>query len=95
MSYQLTLRISARASRDAIMGWYGSALKISITTAPEKGKANKAIIKLLAKTLGTAPSRIRVIRGQTSPDKTVEIEDMSQAQVHAVLDPLLGEPPLR
>ncbi len=95
MSCQLTLRISARASRDAIMGWHGNALKISITTAPEKGKANKAIIKLLAKTLGTAPSRIRVIRGQTSPDKTVEIEDMSETQVHAALDSLFEKPPLR
>ncbi len=95
MSCQLSLRISARASRDAIQGWYGDALKISITTAPEKGKANKAILKLLAKTLGTAPSRIRVIRGATSPDKTVELEDLSEQQVRAVLHPLIGDPPPR
>lgn len=89
MSCQLSLRISARASRDAIMGWHGDALKISITTAPEKGKANKAILKLLAGALGTAPSRISVVRGQTSPDKIVDIQDLSEARVHAALNALL------
>ncbi len=92
MSGQLNLRISARASRDAVMGWYGGALKISITTAPEKGKANKAIIKLLAKTLDIAPSRIHILRGHTSPDKTVEIIDLSDSDIRALLEPAFGSP---
>ena len=48
-------------------------LRIYVTTAPEKGKANDAVLKLLAKHLGVAPSTLEVVRGHTSREKLVRI----------------------
>jgi uncharacterized protein len=54
----------------------GSTLyRVYVATAPEDGKANKAVIKLLAGTLGIARSRLTILRGQKSRDKTFKIEN--------------------
>lgn len=90
MNARLRLRISARASRDAIRGWHDGALKISITTAPEKGKANTAILKLLAKALGVSPSTLVIVHGHTSSDKLVEVSGLTQNMLEAKLQALLS-----
>jgi len=51
------------------MGWRGEALRVSVTAAPEEGKANRAVIGLLATTLGLPASSISLVRGATSRDK--------------------------
>lgn len=48
--------------------------RIYVTAAPEDGKANKAVIKLLAKEMGVAKSLLAVIRGETSRDKVIAIK---------------------
>ena len=48
-------------------------LKVSVTAAPEKGKANKAVIRLIAKTLGVAPGAVEVVQGETARLKTLQI----------------------
>jgi len=48
--------------------------KIYVTAAPEDGKANEAVIKLLAKNIGIAKSSLTIIRGHTSRDKVIKIE---------------------
>lgn len=93
MNCQLKLRISAGARRNALMGWRGDALKISITAAPEKGKANKAVIKLLAAQLDIPAASISIKRGQTSPDKTIEILGLSPTEAQQRLQKLIGAPP--
>lgn len=67
------LRVSPGASSDQIRGTYGGALKVAVTAAPERGKANAAVCKLLAKALGVSKSAVVVVAGETSPDKTVEV----------------------
>lgn len=52
----------------------GDRLKVQVTAAPERGKANAAVIEVLAKALGIPKSAIRLTAGQTSPLKTVEID---------------------
>nr|MDO8087140.1 DUF167 domain-containing protein [Candidatus Sigynarchaeum springense] len=54
----------------------GTTLVIHITAPPEKGKANKAIIKLLAKETGIGSSKITILRGATSSTKTLRVEGM-------------------
>ena len=49
------------------------ALKLKVTAPPEDGMANKAVIKLLAKTLHIPPSTIRIISGETVRKKTLLI----------------------
>lgn len=56
----------------------GRALKISVTAAPERGKANEAVIALLAKEWGVAKSAISVVAGATGRRKLVEIRGAPQ-----------------
>jgi uncharacterized protein (TIGR00251 family) len=65
----LAVRAQAGARRDEIRGEQDGALKVAVTQAPEKGKANKAIIATLAKHLGVRKSQIELLSGATSPHK--------------------------
>lgn len=62
------------AKRDEIAGVLGERLKVRVAAPPEGGKANKAICELMARTLGVKAGAVSVVRGQTSPEKTVQIE---------------------
>ena len=78
---RLQIKVSPKASRDAVTGWMGDTLKLSVTAVPERGKANESVIELLAGVLGIAKTRIRVLRGQTQPNKLLEIEGLDEAEL--------------
>lgn len=61
------------ASRDEIAGQLGDRLKIRIAAAPEAGKANKAIIKLIAKKCAVKVNQITIESGHTSAEKNIRI----------------------
>ncbi len=71
--FRLRLRVAPKAARARIMGEHAGALKIAVTEAPERGKANAAVIELLAKRLGLAKKNVAIVQGETSPDKVAEI----------------------
>ncbi len=73
--------MNPRASRDAVNGWLGEALKISVAAAPERGKANAAVEELIAKVAGVPRSAVRVVVGHTQPRKIVEVEGLSCARL--------------
>ena len=70
---KLDLKVVPHASRSRIVGWMGSRLKVTVTAAPERGRANEAVIDALASGLGIARTRIRMIAGGHAPLKTVDI----------------------
>jgi uncharacterized protein (TIGR00251 family) len=70
---KLQLKVIPKSSRDRVVGWIGDRLKIQVTAAPERGKANAAVIGVLAEALGLSRSQVRILSGGTSPLKTVEI----------------------
>ncbi|PYG03874.1 MULTISPECIES: DUF167 domain-containing protein [unclassified Thioalkalivibrio] len=76
---RLKLRVSPGAREDAVVGWMGEALKLRVRAAPEKGRANRAVERLLAAELGLPAGSLRVVAGQTGRDKTVEIDGWSDA----------------
>jgi len=78
---EIDLKVIPNASRDQIVGWYGNALKVKTATPPEGGKANKAICALLAKELNLAKNAVSVVKGATSPLKTVRLEGISEAEL--------------
>jgi uncharacterized protein YggU (UPF0235/DUF167 family) len=59
------------------MGEHAGALKVAVTEAPERGKANAAVIELIAEKLGLARKNICIVQGETSQDKVVEIAGFS------------------
>jgi uncharacterized protein (TIGR00251 family) len=72
-SFRIRLRVAPKAARARIMGEHGGALKLAVTEAPEKGKANAAVIELLATKLGIAKKYVTIVQGETSQDKVAEI----------------------
>ncbi len=82
----LTVRVMPSARENRIDGWYGHALRLRVRAPPEKGKANEAVIRLLAELLEVPPARIRVVRGTASRDKLIEVEGLEE------VDTLLGKP---
>jgi hypothetical protein len=68
-----TAKIVPGSSKTAICGLLGDILKVKIAAAPEKGKANQALIYFLAKQLGVKKNAISIISGQTKPVKQIQI----------------------
>lgn len=69
---EIRVRVTPKASRNAVEAGE-DGLRVYVTTVPEGGKANAAVQKLLAKSLGIAKSRLRLIRGETARDKVFTI----------------------
>ncbi|MBN1917446.1 MAG: YggU family protein [Verrucomicrobia bacterium] len=78
------VRVQPKASRDAIVGEYSGALKVSVTAPPDKGKANKAVVEVLARALGIAKSNVELTGGAASRGKTFAIRGATKAQVEAL-----------
>jgi len=83
---RLNIKVVPGASRDQIVGWLGDALKIKVTAPPEKGKANEAVVTLLAKTLGVRRDTIEIVSGHGSPAKTVNIALMDNDAIKKAIE---------
>lgn len=77
----LRLKVSPGAAKQKIVGPYGDRLKLAAQSPPEKGKANKEIVAMLAKALGIAKKEIAIVAGDTSSEKTVRIEGVAVGEV--------------
>ena len=73
---ELDIRVHPRASRNAIEV-DGERVTVRVTAAPESGKANDAVVELLAKRLRVPKSSVRIVRGSKSRNKRVVIEGIS------------------
>ena len=67
----IDIRVQPRASRDEILGVRDGRLRVRTTAPPAGGEANRAVVKLLAKYLGVAPSRIVIRHGAAGRNKQV------------------------
>lgn len=78
---RLRVRLQPRAAKNELAGWRedpesGERVRIARVTAPPvDGKANAALIRLLAKEYGVPKSRVRILQGESSRDKLVELPD--------------------
>ena len=84
---RLNLKVVPGSSREEVVGWLGESLKVKVKAPPEKGRANEAVVALLAKRLGIDTSSIRVVSGHGSPVKIVAIDGMDDDAIRAALAP--------
>lgn len=82
----LSVRTQPGSSKNRIIGEYGGRLKLAVTAAPEKGKANKAVIELLADALHTNESSLRIISGESSRDKKIMIDGLTPEDIRYLLN---------
>jgi hypothetical protein len=85
----LPIRAQPGARRNEVRGEQDGRLKVSVTQVPEKGKANKALIALLAKQLGVRKGQLTLIAGETSPQKEILVADVSPKALAERLQRLL------
>jgi uncharacterized protein (TIGR00251 family) len=86
----LNVKVVPGARRDEVAGWLGSGdearLKVRVSAPPEGGRANAAVCALVAGALGLDASRVSVVRGASSPQKTLRVEGADLADVRARLE---------
>jgi uncharacterized protein (TIGR00251 family) len=82
----IPVRAHAAARRNAILGARQGMLRVAVTAAPEKGKANRAIIEILSKSLGVSKSAVELVSGDTSAQKRFLIVDAKLDDVRHVLE---------
>ena len=88
---QLPVHAIPNASRDVIGGWIGDKLKVKVQTAPEDGKANKALCRFLAKSLGIPKSAVQIHSGNKSRNKIFAIKGLTKETLTEKLNSLLRE----
>ena len=78
---RVRLRVSPGASRPAVVGRHGEAWKVRVVAAPERGKANEAVLALLADTLAVPRSSVTLVSGGASRDKIVELAGIDPDEI--------------
>ncbi|MDH4016291.1 MAG: DUF167 domain-containing protein [Actinomycetota bacterium] len=86
---QLDVKVVPGARRDAVAGWLGDALEVRVSAPPERGKANAAVVRLIAELLDVPASDVSVASGQTSPRKRLTIEGLDSAELRARIEAAL------
>lgn len=69
----LSLRVQPRAARDEVAGLHGDRLKLRIAAPPVDGAANRHLCRYLADLFDVPAARVRLVRGESGRDKTVEV----------------------
>lgn len=85
-STRLRLRVSPGANRTEFVGRHGSAWKVRVSAAPERGRANDAVVALLARRLGVPRSSLSLVSGHTGRDKVVELQGIDAAEAERRLE---------
>jgi uncharacterized protein (TIGR00251 family) len=83
----LAVKLSPRASKNAIGEPLGDELRIQVTAPPVDSAANEALLRLLADALDCPRGRVELVRGQTSRHKVILLHGLSPAAVRAKLKP--------
>jgi uncharacterized protein (TIGR00251 family) len=76
---EIRVRLTPRGGRNAITGTRDGMVLARVSAPPADGRANDALCRLLAKTLGVAPTRVTIARGQSAREKVVRIDGLGEA----------------
>jgi uncharacterized protein (TIGR00251 family) len=81
----IAVKVVPGSSRDRVVGVLGDQLKIATSAAAEKGKANAAIARTLAKSLGLSTKDVQLESGQTNPQKRFRLREASVEDIRTKL----------
>ncbi len=74
---KIKVRVQPGASRNEVQGFQDEVLRIKLTAPPVEGKANKALIAMLAATLRVSKTSVTIVAGQSGREKLVEVDGLS------------------
>ena len=81
---RFSIRVQPRSSRAGVDGVHGEALKLRVNAPPVDGAANAAVIELLADALGVPRRAVRIVAGDSSRSKLVEVDGVGAEAIHAL-----------
>ena len=81
VSTRVLLRVAPGAARAGVVGRHGDAWKVRVTAPPEDGRANDAVLRLLADTLAVPRNAVLLVSGHGSRDKIVELMGLEPLQI--------------
>ena len=91
---ELSVFCQPKAARSALIGMHGGALKAKVKAPPVEGRANRALLDLLAGALGVPRGQLTLVSGEQSRNKRVRVDGVdaksASAAILAALDPLSG-----
>jgi uncharacterized protein len=87
----LRLRVSPGAAHDAVVGRHGAAWKVRVAAPPEDGKANDAVVRLLAAALAVPRRDVSIVSGHASRDKTVALDGLDIDEIERRLTGAAGK----
>ena len=79
-STRLRLRVSPGARRSELVGRHGDGWKVRVTAPPEDGRANDAVLDLLARRLDLPRRSLSIVSGHTAREKVVRMEGINRAE---------------
>jgi uncharacterized protein len=78
---RFAVRVQPRASRTGVEGVHGDALKVRVNAPPVDGAANEAVVAVLAEALGVPRRLVRIVSGESSRSKVVEVEGIGASAI--------------
>jgi len=87
----LTVRAFPKTKRNEVRVESDDCLKVYVTQAAEKGKANEAIRKQIAKSLNLRTSQIELLQGETSQQKKFLLCNASVEEIQIIIDEIKGQ----
>jgi uncharacterized protein (TIGR00251 family) len=81
-SITIPVKVRPRSRHPGILGVRGEALLVGVSAPPEQGKANRALIQLLAQTLAIPRGSVEIVSGQSHPHKVVRCRGISATDAH-------------
>jgi len=86
LTTRLRLRVSPGAQRTELAGRYADGWKVRVAAAPERGRANEAVIGLLARRLGIDRADVSLVSGHATRDKVVELRGLGRLEAERRLE---------
>ena len=81
MRSRIGVHVQPMTRRSQVMGFVDGVLRVRLLAAPVEGRANEALVKLLAERLGVPRSRVAILRGMASRNKVVEVAGLDDEEV--------------
>jgi uncharacterized protein len=88
---RVRLRVAPGATRTSVVGRHGDAWKVRVTALPEGGRANEAVMRLLAETLAVPRSSVTLVSGHGAQEKIVELAGVTPDDIERRLAAAAGK----
>jgi uncharacterized protein (TIGR00251 family) len=87
---RLRLRVAPGATRAGVVGRHGAAWKVRVTAPAEGGRANDAVVRLLAETFAVPRTSVTLVSGRSARDKIVDVAGVGRDEIDRRLSSAAG-----